>query len=165
LEKGISLEDVIRHWSVDSTARKNGGVSDIFPITEHQPIGELAWEMEVGQRFGPFSIPEGVFYFELLAKKAETTPDDTSAIGEKREARMELLRMKQKRTLDLYLSQVAQERGYAVYEERFSKVAVSPIPMMTFRILGFGGRMFEVPFVDKQIDWLNVEPPANKILP
>ena len=37
--------------------------------------------------------------------------------------------------------------------------------MMTYRLLGFGGRMFEVPFVEKLIDWLNVEPPGNKILP
>jgi hypothetical protein len=165
LEKGVSLDSVIRQWSVDSVARKNGGISDFFPITEHQPIGELAWEMEIGQRFGPFSIPEGAFYFELLAKKIETTPDDTSAAAEKREARTELLRMKQKKTLNLYLSQVGEQRGYAVYEEEFKKISVSPIPMMTFRKLGFGGRMFEVPFVEKQIDWLNVEPPGNKILP
>jgi hypothetical protein len=156
---------VIRQWSVDSAARKNGGISDFFPITEHQPIGELAWEMEIGQRFGPFSIPEGAFYFELLAKKMETTPDDTSAVAERREARTELLRMKQKKTLSLFLSQVGEQRGYAVYEDEFKKISVSPIPMMTFRKLGFGGRMFEVPFVEKQIDWLNVEPPGKKILP
>ena len=103
LEKGASLDNVIRQWSVDSAARKNGGISDFFPITEHQPIGELAWEMEVGQRFGPFSTPEGAFYFELLAKKTETTPTDTSMADQMREARMELLRMKQRRLLDLYL--------------------------------------------------------------
>jgi peptidyl-prolyl cis-trans isomerase C len=165
MEKGKSFEEVIRRWSVDSTARMNGGVSELFPITEHQPIGELAWEMEVGQRFGPFAIPEGAYYFELLAKKTETAPDDTSAIAERREGRKELLRMKQKKMMDLYLSQVAETRGYTIYEERFNKLAVSPIPMMTFRILGFGGRMFEVPFVDKQIEWLNVEPPGQKILP
>ena len=73
--------------------------------------------------------------------------------------------MKQKRTLDIYLSQAAEQRGYAIYEEKFRKISVSPIPMMTFRKLGFGGRMFEVPFVEKQIDWLSVEPPGNKILP
>jgi len=165
LEKGVSLDNVIRHWSIDSAARMNGGISDFFPITEHQPIGELAWEMEVGQRFGPFSIPEGTYYFELLAKKTETAPGDTSATSEKQEARAELLRMKQKRTLDIYLSQAAEQRGYAIYEEKFRKISVSPIPMMTFRKLGFGGRMFEVPFVEKQIDWLSVEPPGNKILP
>ena len=165
LEKGVSLDNVVRHWSVDSAARMNGGISDLFPITEHQPIGELAWEMEVGQRFGPFSTPAGAFYFELLAKKIDTASGDTSALAEKREARTELLRMKQRKTLDLYLSQVAEQRGYAIYEDRFSKISVSPIPMMTFRKLGFGGRMFEVPFVEKQIDWLNVEPPGAKILP
>ena len=165
LEKGESFERIIRRWSVDSSARTSGGVSDFFPITEHQPIGELAWEMEVGQRFGPFSIPAGVYYFELLAKQTDTTPGDTSVIAVRREGKIELLRMKQKKIMDLYLSQVAERKGYTIYEERFKKLTVSPIPMMTFRILGFGGRMFEVPFVEKQIDWLNVEPPSTKILP
>jgi len=165
LAKGVSLDSVVRCWSVDPAARTNGGVSDLFPITEHQPIGELAWEMEVGQRFGPFSIPEGAYYFELLAKETEPESADTSVLSEKREGRAELLRMKQTKIMNQFLSQLAEQRGYQIYEDRFNKVSVSPIPMMTFRKLGFGGRMFEVPFVEKQIDWLNVDPPGGKILP
>jgi hypothetical protein len=37
--------------------------------------------------------------------------------------------------------------------------------MMTYRILGFGGRMFEVPFVERQIDWLSIESPSSQISP
>jgi hypothetical protein len=36
---------------------------------------------------------------------------------------------------------------------------------MTFRILGFGGRMFEVPFVERQVDWLTAEVPQTTIVP
>jgi len=42
---------------------------------------------------------------------------------------------------------------------------VSPVPMMTFRLLGFGGRMFEVPFVEPELDWLNVDSPGGDVLP
>ncbi|MBF8248746.1 MAG: hypothetical protein HW374_1546, partial [Bacteroidetes bacterium] len=38
-------------------------------------------------------------------------------------------------------------------------------PMVTFRILGFGGRMFEVPLLEKQLEWLDTEPPRTKVVP
>ena len=44
-------------------------------------------------------------------------------------------------------------------------VKVSGIPMVTFRLLGFGGRMFEVPFVRKQIDWLDVGKKPGSVIP
>ena len=44
-------------------------------------------------------------------------------------------------------------------------VRVTPLPMLAYRLLGFGGRMFDVPFVQPQTDWLNEEPPKEVILP
>lgn len=165
LEKGVTFSRVIQQWSNDSAARKHEGVSDFFPITEHKPVGEIAWQMDVGQRFGPISVQDGVFFFELLAKKSESSASDTPAINAKQKAKAEVLRMKQKRILDVFLSQVGEERGFSIFQDRLKGIKVTPIPMMTFRILGFGGRMFEVPFVDKQLDWLGIEPPTTKILP
>lgn len=165
LEKGITFEHVIQRWSSDSAAKTNGGVSDFFPITDHRPVGEIAWEMDVGARFGPISSQDGVSFFELLAKKSESAPSDTSAIRAKQNAKNEVLRRKQKRTLDLFLSQVGKERGFTIFQDRLKEIKVTAIPMMTFRILGFGGRMFEVPFVEKQVDWPGIEPSSAKIIP
>jgi hypothetical protein len=36
---------------------------------------------------------------------------------------------------------------------------------MTYRILGFGGRMFAAPFVTRQVDWIEVENPEKMPLP
>jgi len=51
-----------------------------------------------------------------------------------------------------------------IYQDRLLRLKLSSVPMTTFRILGFGGRMFAVPFVDPQIDWLSVEPPSGTIV-
>ena len=66
--------------------------------------------------------------------------------------------------MDLFLAQVGEKRGFDVFQDRLARIKVTPIPMMSFRILGFGGRMFAMPFVDRQIDWINVEPPAGIIV-
>jgi hypothetical protein len=166
LEQGMSLEDAIEKWSNDPASKARKGISSLFPVTDRLPIGEIASQMKIGERYGPVRVPNGVLYFELVARQPATDqPADTALAAQKMSAREELMRMKQKRKLDLYLAQIGQERGFMVYEDRLKKIEVSPIPMMTFRLLGFGGRMFAVPFVQKQLDWLDIDPPTEKILP
>lgn len=166
LERGLTFQQVIDKWSSDPEAKVRNGVTERFPITGRPPIGEIASQMEIGQRYGPVRIPQGVLYFELLARDSNAVPTvDTTSEGRKQSAREELTRVKQKRMLDLFLAQIGQDRGFMVYEDRLKRIEVSPIPMMTFRLLGFGGRMIAVPFVQKQLDWLDIEPPQEKILP
>ena len=165
LERGVPLEEVVVARSIDSAARPRGGVSEWFSITDRYPVGEIAWAMQPGQRFGPVNVRGGYLYFELLGKQAEPEKGDSAVSARLAGAHRALVRLKQNRRITLFLSQSADERGFAVYEDRLKALPVTPVPMMTFRILGFGGRMFEVPFVDKQIEWLGVEPPSSKILP
>ena len=68
LEKGLSFEKTIDKWSNDPVMRAKHGVSDFFPITDRSPIGEIASLMEIGQRYGPVQVPQGVVYFELLTR-------------------------------------------------------------------------------------------------
>lgn len=164
LQSGRSLEQVIDRWCSDVNLRQRKGVSDPFPVSDRYPVGEIAWQMLVGQRYGPLKEGSGYLYFELMLKDSQREPTDTAYAGRKQRATNELLRQKEKRLLNLFLTQAGEARGYMIYQDRLSRIKVSPIPMMTFRILGFGGRMFAVPFVDRQIEWLNVEPPQGKIV-
>lgn len=165
LERGMSLAEVIAARSIDTAARNTGGVSAWFPITDRTPIGEIAWSMRPGERFGPVNVPGGYSYFELLEKRSRPAKEDSALDVRLADARRAMLRLKQNRRVSLFLAQSGDERGFEVYEDRLKSLPVSPVPMMTFRILGFGGRMFEVPFVDKQIEWLGIAPPSSKILP
>jgi parvulin-like peptidyl-prolyl isomerase len=164
LQKGRSMEEVIARWCSDLNLCQRKGISDPFPVSDRYPVGEIAWQMLVGQRYGPLREGQGYLYFELISKDSRREPTDTGYVGRKQRARNELLRQKEKRLVNLFLAQAGESRGYTIFQDRLSRIKVSPIPMMTFRILGFGGRMFAVPFVDRQIEWLNVEPPKGKIV-
>ncbi len=165
LQEGASLASVIMGRSVDPDTRSRQGISPWFPITDRSPVGQIAWQLAVGERYGPVAVPGGFLYFELLDKKDAPRVLDSAAASRFQTARQEFLRLKQNRKISLYLAQVASERGFAVFEDRVRMIAVTPVPMMTYRILGFGGRMFEVPFVERQIDWLSVEAPGSRIVP
>jgi parvulin-like peptidyl-prolyl isomerase len=165
LEHGASLVSVIRARSNDPEARSREGAYGFFPITERYPVGETAWRMEPGERFGPVAVRGGYLYFELLEKKSGPRTLDSAAAARFAAATTEMLRLKQNRKVSLFLARLGEVKGVDVFEDRVKMISVTPVPMMTYRILGFGGRMFEVPFVERQIDWLSIESPSSQISP
>jgi parvulin-like peptidyl-prolyl isomerase len=165
MERGISFEDIIGKWSGNPGERERKGLSNFFPITERSPLGEIASQLDIGQRYGPIRDSAGVVLFEVVAKKMAPENKDTSFSSRFEDAKRVLRRSKQKRQLTLFLAQIGKQRGFNLYLDRLQRLQVTPIPMMTFRMLGFGGRIFATPFVDTQLDWIEVEPPNGTIVP
>jgi hypothetical protein len=73
--------------------------------------------------------------------------------------------MKQKRRQTLFVAQSAAARGYEIYDDRLAQLQVTSTSSVVYRFLGFGGRMFAVPFVQPDIEWISEEPPRQQILP
>jgi parvulin-like peptidyl-prolyl isomerase len=165
LERGSPFTDVVGKFSSDPEERKRHGETDFFSISDRPSIGEVAWQMDVGKRYGPMSDSTGLVLFEVLAKKTDSLTVDSVAASKYEHARQELLSMKRKRKLTLFLAQTGTRRGFAIYQDRLEHLDVTMTPMLAFRFLGFGGRMFAAPFVDKQLEWLNVKPPEDVIVP
>lgn len=165
LEGGMSFEDVVRKWSTIPDARMNGGVTRLFAVTDRPPVGEIAAEMKIGERFGPLRVGEDILFFEVIERETVQAIAGVPAAEKLPQATEEFRARKQQGMLNQFLSQVARDRGVDVYTDRLVKLDVTPIPMLTFRFLGFGGRMFEVPFVDPQLQWLNTDPPDGPVLP
>jgi hypothetical protein len=164
LDRGEPIEVICGRWCSDPVLRSRKGLSDSFAISERPPIGDLAWQMQVGQRNGPLQVGKEYVFFELHSKDSSLAGADSIG-GESWEAAVkEVRRQKEKRLLDLFLAKSGDTRGFMIFQDRLLRLRVSPIPMMTFRILGFGGRMLAVPFVDPLIDWLGVEPPSGQIV-
>jgi len=165
LAHGVPMEDVVKRWSIDPAARGTGGLTPYFPVTDRSPLGAISSRLRTGERYGPLNLPGGPVYFEVTGKKEAPLDRDTSLARRFAEARKETLGMKQRRALTLRLAALAKEKGVDVYEDRLKALTVSPIPMMTFRILGFGGRMLAVPFVTPELDWLGVDVPKGNTVP
>jgi hypothetical protein len=165
LEKNKSFIQTIEKWSSDPHAKATGGLTEYFSILNRQPIGGIAWQMQRGERYGPLKLGEGPVYFELVDKKIPSGVSDTGFTTRFNAAREEYKRLKQRGVLNVYLSRLGQKMGFSVYQERLERIKLTPIPMMTYRILGFGGRMFATPPVQRQVEWINTENPATIPLP
>jgi hypothetical protein len=165
LEEGSPLADVVRRYAPPGEDTIRGGESDFFPVTARPPIGELAWQLDIGQQYGPVQDSTGYWYVELLAKRTTVLATDTAATARLNSAKSDLLRMKRRARLDGFLAQTARRRGYTIFQERLRALSLSPVPMLAYRFIGFGGRMFAAPFVERQIDWISTPPPETPIVP
>jgi parvulin-like peptidyl-prolyl isomerase len=162
LEDGATFQDVVERYSIDPIARERGGLTEFFSVTERPPVGEMAWELPIGERFGPLRDSAFVYLFEVVAKDSMTFSADTARFVQ---ARRELIEMTRRRRLNLYLAQTGSQRGFEVYADRLTRLRVSTVPMLAFRFLGFGGRMFVAPFVEREIEWMGIDPPQEPIVP
>jgi parvulin-like peptidyl-prolyl isomerase len=161
MEQGKTFEEAIVSVSTDSLHGDTG----FFPVTDRPPLGFLAAKLEPGQFYGPFRDSSGYTYLQLLDKRAGRDPADTTGNARLAAARTEVQKLKTRRNTTLFIAQTASRLGFEVYQDRLRMVQVTPLPMIAYRLLGFGGRMFEVPFVQPQTDWLNEAPSREVILP
>jgi parvulin-like peptidyl-prolyl isomerase len=164
IEQGGTLEDAVHRFSIDANAAQ-GGITPFFPVTERAPLGMIASRLEPGQFYGPIRDSSGCYYIQLLQKRGTAAPSDTSFAGRYARAAQDLLQMKQRRAVTLFTAQSAEARGFEIYSDRLKALKVTPLPMLAYRLLGFGGRMFAAPFVSPRLEWLDVETPKGKILP
>jgi len=165
LEAGVPFEQVIRLFSSDPADRQTGGLTPFFSVTERYPLGAIASRLEPGEFYGPLRDTTGYIYMQLVERRSDAPLGDTAFAARFARAREESRKLKERRAVTLFIAQSAAARGVDIYQDRLSRMSVTPVPMLTYRLLGFGGRMFEVPFVEPQLDWLNVEPPRETILP
>jgi len=165
LEKGMPFSDVVARLSSDPELRRSGGLTPFFPVTDRQPLGALASQLDSGQVYGPIRDSTGFVMVQLAAKRNAPDKGDTAFASRFERGRVDVLRMKQQRVLTLFLAQSARARGFDVFADRLKALRVTTTPMLAYRLLGFGGRMFEVPFVEPQLEWLETDPPSQTILP
>ncbi len=105
-------------------------------------VDSLAIAVQLLERFVP-ELPPGVY-------------DSVASVATSQKLR---------RSLADLVARLARSERVEMYEDRLQHLNVSSTPMMTYRLLGFGGRMFAVPFVRPQTDWMDRVPPQGTTIP
>ncbi|HUI64078.1 MAG TPA: peptidylprolyl isomerase, partial [Bacteroidota bacterium] len=164
LDARASFADVVARHSSDPSARTRGGLTNFFKITDRPPIGEIAAQLRVGQIYGPFRLADDYLLIQLVGR-VDSVSADTALMRRKEETAAELLRLAKKARVEEFIAGSAEKNGFSVFEDRLFAIKVSPIPMLAFRVMGFGGRMFAAPFLPRLFEWINRENPQEKILP
>ena len=90
---------------------------------------------------------------------------DTAIVNNNDVAREKLKQLKTDDILNRAIGEVANGTEITFYEKNFKEVQVGTAASLVYRYLGFGGRMFAVPFVTPQLGWINYWKNKDVILP
>jgi parvulin-like peptidyl-prolyl isomerase len=154
LKRGVRFQEVVTRWSSDTAAHALGGLTPFFPATERPPVGPMAGRMKIGERAGPLAIPGGLCYFEVVGKKDAMAPTDSTSAEKLGWARDQVRSQKAGKKMTFLLARLAKSEGFSLDRNRLESLKLNTVPMMVFKLLGFGGRIPAMPGVTPEVEWL-----------
>lgn len=162
---GESFTDMMYRYSNDEAAPHIEGRGRYVPLSSTGALRSVIDSLNIGEFSGPFATASGYAIVHLLDRKYAVMNGRDSLLLSDEEMRAEIRREKLQRFLTRSLAQYANGTEIHVYEKDLKETEVTHIPAMVYRFLGFGGRMFAVPFLDIQLDWVNDWVRRNVLLP
>jgi hypothetical protein len=92
-------------------------------------------------------------------------PISQTTVANSIQAARDMLLAKSKRdALNKYIARVAEEQNVKLYLDRLNDLKVTPIEMLTFRYIGFGGKILAVPALYPHEDWIkDFKKPENLV--
>jgi hypothetical protein len=126
-------------------------------------LGAVLAEMDNGSVYGPLFVKGKYTIFRVLEKKSEISRKDIERSIQS--AGDLLLEKKQKEVLNRYLAGLTSEQPTKIFESKLDKVEVTPIQMLTFRYIGFGGKIIATPTLYPREEWINYLKDKKDILP
>jgi parvulin-like peptidyl-prolyl isomerase len=163
IDAGESFAALASKYTKRTEWAARGGVSDYFTTTKYPALGGYAESADSGKVVGPLRIPEGLTIFMLLDRRINEDSIKNTLAQVKLNIRKKLLDEKKKQTLNKYIGGLAAKYNVSMNTERLKRVGTTTTSMVTWRTIGFGGRIMAVPMVSLQSDWVREMQPAKHI--
>ncbi len=156
LKNGADFKELAAKFTMRDSLKDKGGEFGFFPITEHGEIGRVAANMKVGEIYGPIKTPEGYSLIKLIGKKEVKKVKD-KRFDEVKDDIKDILRTRMMDSkLQYYISDLALKYGVKINQDLLSSISVMQINMMAFRMMGFGGKIYAVPFEPLFSNWYKI---------
>lgn len=155
IDKGSDFKLLARKHNKREFTKGHDGEYGFFPITLHGEIGRIASMLEMGEVYGPISLPEGYSIIKLIGKKDEYIEKPSKSFNELKDKIIHELRAaKVKKMLIDYTVKLAFKFGVNINADVFNSLKTTDLNSFGIRFLGFGGRITAAPLLAPQEDWI-----------
>ena len=155
VKKGEDFRTLAHIYNKRASTMKKDGEYGMFPVDRFGEIGRVAWDMKVGDVYGPIKLAEGYSIIKLLEKREEYTEKPKKTFAESKERLLsEIISNRTKRKFDQHTAALAMKYGIKVDYPAFQTVETTTIPSFAIRRLGFGGQMTAAPLFAPDFDWI-----------
>ena len=118
-------------------------LAEIGAVLANQPNGTI---------YGPIFNHGRFLIYVVLEKKSGVTKETISHSIEV--AEQMLVQMKKQRVLDEYITRLAEKANVQISYQNVRSLKVTPVEMLTFRYIGFGGKILAVPLLYPREEWI-----------
>lgn len=125
-------------------------------------IGAVLSELKNGEIYGPVEDRGKFYIYQVLDKRMSI--NDAAVKNSIDVARQILLNKERREELDRYVAGQAEKDGVKIFRQNILGVEVTPFQMLTYRFIGFGGKILAVPQLYPRAGWIkyfrpNMRPP------
>lgn len=161
INEAIAIYDKLNKEKGKRSARGETAANwvDAYNLGE---IGAVLSELKDGDVYGPVEDHGKFYLYQLLDKRLSI--NNSAVKNSIAVARRMLLTEEQRETLDKYIAKRAEKENVKVFWKRVMALQVTPLQMLTFRFMGFGGKILAVPQLYPRAGWVKYFRP-NIVLP
>ena len=165
LKDGTAFTDLMYRYSTDDEAVRSIGKEEFALLADSTQVGKAVLRLKVGGITQPLKTPTGYLFIHLLDRKYFAVSLRDSAMQSDADVHRAVVESKLRESLNKRLGSLASKYPISINMKNFEETVVTRTPSLVYRMLGFGGRMFAMPFVDPQVRWVQYWDSKNLQLP
>lgn len=124
-------------------------------------LGAVLAELKNGDVYGPIFVKGKYTIFRVLDKRSSIS---SYKIQHSIQVAKDMLLSQTRRdVLSKYIAHLAEEQRVTIFANKLGSINVTPIQMLTFRYIGFGGKIVAVPTLYPHEDWIKYYNPKNVV--
>jgi hypothetical protein len=135
------------------------------PVTEEGEIGRIAAGMKPGEVYGPVAQGEDFVLFVLVDKRESEINLPATYDEVKETLRNQLINKKLYQLMKDRTVSAAANSSITINEKVLSDLKLTQINMFVFRHMGFGGRIWGVPYSAPFFEWMHDVKNIERVLP
>jgi len=154
INRGEDFSKLARQYSKRKEWAVRGGESEFINVKKLGDLGMFVSSAVIGDVEGPWRIKDGFTIFTVIERKILDDSLRANFTETRQRLQQKILREKRQITINRYIGTLAKKYGVTVDENALRRVPTTQHSMMTWRHLGFGGRIVAVPQVQRQSEWI-----------
>lgn len=115
-------------------------------------IGAVLSQLKKGDVYGPVEERGKFYIYQLLDEKSSV--NDAAIENSIDVAKQMLLAKEKQETLSRYIAGLAEKENVMLFRRNVLALKVTPFQMLTYRLIGFGGRVLAVPQLYPREGWV-----------
>lgn len=166
ISSGKSFDEILSSYGRTDSLVNEKGETGLHPRIYFRDLSPLLDNLKINEVFGPIRRDRNSFSLIMLTQRVET--EDSLKLNfnsTKRYIKDYLSQKKFNSFIANKTLQLVDKYNVRIYKDVLSEITTTKIPMFIHRLMGFGGRVAGVPYLDNWFNYIEDYQLKSKILP